>query len=666
MIYFVLRICYFILNNYILVRNYNLREKNESKDGFINMSKKEEKRKINFIKNYWHEILKIDIYTYEESKLNNMNTYINELIGIISLLEKQKEVTKEKNGLLYFLKEFEAYINKNYFFNKTYYNHVNAIKSKISSIIKLPREHDVKHKLIVLKETLIYFNEQQDQTVDRMLRDLSFLVYSNQNLEGAINNLKSLVNDLIVQLLLENYDLGFLRKDVYEETTFDIETKNIMGNSLREQFQQMLEKLKSKTRVRDTIVIFRINNLKLQMPFEINGVVFYNPLRADLLEWKYSSKLLRGERGLLTLDESRLIDKKEKSYSNLSEADWDEIKYTDAHCRIKLNNVNPNLAVQIGKKRIEEIITTVRYIYKVENISISENYVIQCGLRSRSPLCRFERNSKFSKGAYRSLQLYKELDEDLLNKDSIINSVLMSTDNMFKDSLMKGLRSLHLGEDEKLKLNKFIHFWISLEYLCGLSAKSTIKTNLLNKGSKALVRYYYYHELHSIYKGLRDEFYKLSMETSVTNTKVPKEITVIQGLDDFMFKYDSKALADNLSKFVKYCKDEYLKYRIKSFIDIYENINKRRWFISRLELNYKNLLSRLYRIRNRIVHSALVDEIELELYCEWLHSILIAFCNDLIYKIYDSNGNYILATLDESSYRDWKLKSEKEKHIILF
>ncbi|MDQ0298688.1 hypothetical protein J2S78_001096 [Salibacterium salarium] len=620
------------------------------------MLSKDSKRKINFIKNYWFDVLRIDIYTYEEFKLNNFNTLIDELLENIALLENTPKITKTSNGLLFFLKEMTSYIEKNHYFNTIYTNETFQIKSEIKKISSSNNKQDIKSDLKYLKGIIKNFKETQTFTIDKMLRELSFLVYDNKSFEINIYRIKSLVNDLISELLRAGYSSEFLQEKVYLANKYDFDKQNMIYLSLKEQFQRKIETLKPKNRFRNTLVIFRVNNLKTMMPYEINDVLFYNPIRSDLLEWKFNQKVLFIEEGLLERKEMEILDKFRNSLSTLSDSDWSEIKYTDAHCRIWLKKINTNLATKIARKKVEEVVNTLRYTYNLDHISISNECCIRYGLQSRSPLFRARDASKYTGGSYRGFELEKDIRKDKLDDESTINTILNS-DNIMKDWLMKGMRSLHVGEDQDLYINKFIHYWIALEYLVGIrDTGNNVKSSVLKNGSEILTRNYFRTEIINIYNQLKATFHQKTNKITVGETPIPEEIKNLPGLSDFMFSCNLYTIADNLFKFEKYCTSEYLIFRLREFSSVFEKIDTRGRFISKLEISYKSLLARLYRIRNKILHSALVDEIELKLYTEWLHSIVIALCNDLIYR---------LGEPDLKDYEKWKKEAKTKKYSLI-
>lgn len=618
------------------------------------MSDKEEKRKINFIKEYWMEVLNINIYTYEEFKLNNLNTYLDELLDAINLIEHESVITKRKNGLLFFLEEIESYLTSNYFFTNEYSNEVLLIKTQINTIINSSDRRNIRRDLLILKGQINELTKLKKIMIDRMLTKMNFLVYSKISLDDSVSQLKSIVNDLIVELLNTGYTLDFLTKKVYKEKRFNTESKKTIDVSLREQFQHKIELFYSGKRLKKMTVIFRINNLKIRLPYKVKNLTFYNPLRKDLLKWKFKEDVYIQERGLLSAEEGELFFN-----ANLEdEKNSQEIEYTDAHCRIVLQEVNPDLAIQIARKNVEEVVDSLRYIYALNHIKVSTEAVVIFGLSSTSPLFRNIRNEKFSAGSYRGFNITEYLSKDIQDDKSFIN-LLLNTQNERKETLLKAFRSLHLGEDADITLNKYIHYWLALEYLVGTNESGNIKTSILNYCSRILTRNYFRMELLDIYNSLRQEFQNKSGAFLINEVEIPDEIKNIRGLDHFMIKCDSQALADNLTLFTKYINNEYLLLRIKNFSTIYVDLGKRSNFVKQLEQNFKNLLSRLYRIRNKIMHSALIDEIELKLYSEWLHSILLALCSNLIYELDNPEMPF------NEEYIAWKNKIRTDKYKIV-
>ncbi|MCM3002919.1 hypothetical protein [Priestia koreensis] len=620
------------------------------------MINRDSKRKINFIKGYWFKMLNIDIYTYEKFKLNNLNTYFDELIEMVTLIEIEKEITKHKNGLLFFLKELSSYINDNHFFVKLYSKEIRNFKVRVNKIIFSDSKKNVKEELLFLKNFAKSFRDHQTLITDKMFRELSFLVYNNITFDTDVYRIKSLVNDLISELLNVGYTRNILQKEVYISNKYDFFKKKKVHLSLREQFQYKIEKFSEKNRFKDAVVIFRVNNLKTMFPYDLEGILFYNPIRSDLLERKYNQKVLFMEEGLLSIEEKELFNKYNQKNQKLTEDDWTRIKYTDAHCRIKLNNTNINFAAKTARKKIEEVVSTMRYVYNLDHINISTECSVKYGLKNNFPLFKPINTSKYTKGSYKGFDLKDDIKRDKLDSKSFIN-VILSSDGIEKDWLLKGIRSLHIGEDQEQPLDKFIHYWIALEYLVGLRDGTNIKSSLLNKCSEILTRNYFQIELIRLYNELKNVFYERSNNIAIGTTLIPDDIKELPGLSNFMYSCNLHTIADNLTVFKKYCRDEYLTFRIQELSYNFENMKEREFVLGELERNYRNLLAKLYRIRNKIFHSALVDELELELYCDWLHSILIAICNDLIYRL-ESNP-----IVDE--YKLWKKKARSKRYSII-
>lgn len=109
--------------------------------------------------------------------------------------------------------------------------------------------------------------------------------------------------------------------------------------------------------------------------------------------------------------------------------------------------------------------------------------------------------------------------------------------------------------------------------------------------------------------------------------KFPSELSDINGFNDFHIKVNPSIFISNLQVFKKYTDDDFVQCKIDYLHKLHTNANHQKNTIQDLEIKYKALVSRLYRIRNGLVHNALIGKNDIFIYVEWLRYCVVLILN---------------------------------------
>ena len=189
-----------------------------------------------------------------------------------------------------------------------------------------------------------------------------------------------------------------------------------------------------------------------------------------------------------------------------------------------------------------------------------------------------------------SYKIGQDLYESFIEKLSRVSS----NPKVAKDSnekIKSGIRYLRLGSEATEIEQKFINFWIGLEYIFSsyYSEQSTfnrIKQNLVT--------------VHSLV------YLKRNMKEFHEDLKRLKKLSSITGSGEDLI-YLKKVESYNFIKSTYYESDPLLAFRAYEFKkDLFTNTDQLKEILKRHQLNLEAHLSRAYRIRNEIIHDAAI------------------------------------------------------------
>ncbi|SFF98868.1 hypothetical protein SAMN05216353_11751 [Halobacillus alkaliphilus] len=605
------------------------------------------KKKINFIKSYWLDTLNINVYKYDENKLSNLNTYLLELTNVISSIKMDNsKYEKKKFGLVYIVEDLYSYLKQNIYFVKHYNKHgeIDYLSKMLERVLNAKNKENIKKQVLELEKLASNLQKIQENNIKLLFNELIYYIYSSVKLEDTYEYVKSLVMDLVIEIILDGYPIEYLIKEVYKETEFDFSTMSNYSLSLKEQFENKRTSFTQNKKMNKYTFIFRIDNLKSIQPFTIKGYTFYNPLRESHNRYFKNINTLFAEEGLMRKEEveylrnSPRMGKQDRSFFNI-------VQHTDLHVRVNTRHWNEIKAKQEVLKELEEIVTYIRFVYDISNIRVSEKNVTISGLKKSYPLWRDGRNiDKYLATNYRDLNIFRNKINELEDEDNLINKLFRVNDNS-RQYLLNSLNSFHLGIDQSSTVNKFHHYWISAESLLANKKVGNIKSEIINTYSEHLTYYYYYIELVDIYNMIFAEFKYYYHNKETQKIEFPNEISSIEDLGDFYNYINLRVFSQNLRVFPEYIRNEYLIYRIDKFASLNENIETRVKFNARLKKTYQRQLSKIYSLRNQMFHNGSKDYTVIGFYTDWLESLLHALFGTIRNNLRDdgisNEGNYL-------------------------
>lgn len=208
-----------------------------------------------------------------------------------------------------------------------------------------------------------------------------------------------------------------------------------------------------------------------------------------------------------------------------------------------------------------------------------------------------------------------------------IESIITATtaDNELHQKLISSFSYANLSHASMTVEEKYMNMWIALESLARSDAYDNIIGNILQCVPKACCLRYLYRNLRNFLEDCGRCGISLDFETIKIDLKKPDKEIMVSNLLEIIRQEDlCRLLIDRCSV------NDLLLYRCNEIIGIVLN---ERDMISHIKSHYKTIewhLNRLYRIRNEIAHSALLQNVYVVRYTEHLYDYLATYISEIV------------------------------------
>ena len=242
-------------------------------------------------------------------------------------------------------------------------------------------------------------------------------------------------------------------------------------------------------------------------------------------------------------------------------------------------------------------------------------------------------------------------------------------ENGVNNGICKRLRAVYsyvnTGRASSSQENQFINIWVALESLCRTQMYSNIISNITETVPDALcIRYVY-----KLYRNFIEDCFRCNVN-----------------LQDFDIRKDnSQSKQDKVRNIILTFKDDkkfnelcdkcgvnnLLRFRAEELHDLLDDKQKLYERIKKHHSNVKSQLSRLYRLRNEIAHSAFLDlnNSNLIKMIEHLDDYLISFVSEVVRCASEYNDDSIeveeVYEIMKNNYRDFLEITESKKKLNL-
>jgi hypothetical protein len=175
--------------------------------------------------------------------------------------------------------------------------------------------------------------------------------------------------------------------------------------------------------------------------------------------------------------------------------------------------------------------------------------------------------------------------------DSIMNNSAIASS--VKAKINSAIRYLRMGNEAQELEQKYISYWIALEHIFSINQKDTSTINrMFEHLTKIQVVYYCKRNAQYIHNSI-----KKRVQKNIISHKFP---FVLVDISYFMDDASLEKLSDN----IKYT--PLLSYTVSKIKSAFHHKDKTKHYVKRHEDNVKMHISRLYRVRNEIMHEAAI------------------------------------------------------------
>lgn len=491
-------------------------------------------------------------------RLNNPKTVLEELryclkefeIGRVKHFQTIKSKEKEKKALIN-----EALMLINY---KPSFIEFNSIsKNYLEQLLNKIDENNYKK---VISSIDILLNENQDY-LTKVITGLKDLIDLNDNSLVALENLDKTLNILFSELISKGFSKGFLYKIIYGIFVNTLK----LTNSFNSHFENF------KIRVTDAesehTVIFRMDTT-LKVYDSISNITHHLfSLSDDIEEVKLNGEIVNGE-----LDSFKIEVNNRKFIS------------------CKVGALDYLAALKKARNILSEYLDVVNLGLSDEFLHIHTRALV---IDSRSPKKgNFQNNVNILDGKYKVekdhyIQFSQKLP-DLINNPTIVNET--------KEKIKSAIRYLRLGNQSTEVEHKFINYWIGLEYLfSNYESESTInriKDHFINAHCLAyLIRNLY-------------SFKKSFLQLSGVNIA---SITSYNDSDDSFLQHEIFYNEVGTILMNDFPLLAYRGLKLKQWLFKPNKPVNATDYINHHKDNLEIHFTRIYRLRNEIIHDAATD-----------------------------------------------------------
>lgn len=620
--------------------------------------KKVSNDKYEFFENFWRYILNNWMDIYSGSYLIDLVM----LIGEIKLLLDSSEPEKYKiNDLVTIFRECQIYMGKNFFYKNEYMREISdlqRISNKVHqlNIICLSKTKNDKYKEInkifkyvnnnmsTINGTYIKINNIND--IDKISKCIKKEILSNKSLIASRSKLQSLAIDYICMLLRSGNEIDYLKSEIFKPCAKWINKENSILDS---KFNSFINFTNNENK--QFTYVFKILGFKIQKPYQMKDILFYNPLRQDLLELIYNKKILMEEERFFSKEELKIFRDIRGGQLNSQFENPYVTENIDAHVRVEVKAHNISEGKCIAIQKISDIINILKYNYDLFEIKISNEF---CAILNETQefyhnYAGFKKDKNISTINYVPDMLNRELIKDLRNDESTLNKILNINDEQIRENFQKSINWYIKGKQIENDDEKFICYWIAIEFMVNKKGDSRSKKKKVIKiGNAIFILTKFKSEFRFLHESLVNQFYA----SYNIRRGLPEEISKVKGMDRFNIQVERYTLAQNLKLFRKYPYNEFINYKREKFIQSFESCEHQHRVIEMMNENYKNILARIYRIRNSIMHNAMINNNDIKIYGIYLEILCGNLLCNIIDGAVDNQKTWDYAYIEEK-YKEW-------------
>lgn len=575
-------------------------------------------KKIIFVEEYWKSVLNGNIDLFSQQNLIDLSIILNDILITIQNIIKSNR--KENIIWLQELRqEFQRFYPTSYFYSiKPFKELILSIDIELSSLFSENKKGYLKRQDIsnlnnfkMKLEKIIKQLKEQNRFYEIMYRIMKICL-DNISIKKCSQQLKGYVNEAIIQgytfKMSEEYMTDFFKSHVkisnFLKKDEEPESEDVEG------IKEFINKCSIKL-MQEVTYIFSIKNMYLVSPIRWEDIIFYNPMRKDLLVYFAKESWLEEDYYLLTREQQEFMKENRLDEDGcVTGEEYSTVLETDCHARVKIMAISGVEGVDRAKEYVNDKLKVIKTLVKGRGGDLvcakEYQYIEECPSEYKSYTTSIDnRNLSFE-------SLYTVRDFEDMFKESIKdkNSPLIKINNLNNKKVINtGIEWYNKAINEKNKVMEFIYLVICIEvFITEITEERSIKSTLKKVLPKVMIIDMLDAQIEWIYRSVRGQYRDFFIAK-----EVPKEILEIKGLEEFVNKVDKRAFITNLSIIKKYTKSPYVLSIIEEIDRVYHSLKYQDKLINDLEKKIKWALNRTYNLRSDLVHSGKTNEYLIDL-----------------------------------------------------
>jgi len=493
----------------------------------------------------WCEMFNPDTIDTYRVRVMNASAIITELEEVIN--DCVNDITPHLTNVIFVAKEAERILSRDFICHKHYKSETDFALNYIKSLWDKPKkdeliQHFSKVKLLKVKLEAEYF--------DLLINDLEDAIFNTKNLE----HIYLIAKALATQLIQKGYSFNYL----YNRKSFFLDSTR--GLSFKDKFNFFKTDIKKPTR--EFRVVFKFS--------AISNILKFDEIFSINISEKFSSSIT-------TIEEAEFDDQPGEIYGELI-----------------VEAPDPHSAVHSTLKSISLLQNIVRYEYRSKEFKISPQFLVY---------------DDTNKNVYLNPSIQRPLGFISAGKDHRFEKYIESFDNLQevskrkidKDSVDRIINSFHyfrLSLDSAEPETRFLLNWIAFEYLIKINLNKGLIEKVVSYIPKLFVTQY----LNKLLKDFASNLFRLRCDRKIlssigikTNSTKQFELTLL---------FEALRDSSKLPVIIKSNDTPLFEIRV---IELNNLLKDAQSIESKLKEHLEDVqwnLQRIYRVRNKIVHSA--------------------------------------------------------------
>lgn len=561
-----------------------------------NISEKSEK----FFIQLWCELFNPDTIDTYRVRVMNVPAIITELEEVV--MDSINEVVPHLTNVIYVAKEAERILTRDYICQKHLKAETNFAIKYVRSLWHNPKKDDlVNHfsKIKLLKEKL------ESEYFSLLLVELEESIFVSKVLE----DIQAVTKALATQLIQKGYSFSYLynRKSLFLD--------NLRGLGFRERFNYFKTDIQKPNR--SFRILFKFSATGNILNFkEIFSIKIFNSFSPDM--------------------------------KSIEEKEFDE-QAGEIYGELNIEAPDPYSAVYTSRKSISLIQNIVRYEYRTKEFKVSPQFLVYDSTNNKvylnpsvqRPLgfVSAGKDNRFDK-YLKSFNILQDTTARKLDKDSV-------------DRIINSFHYFRLSLDSAEPETRFLLNWIAFEYLIKINMNKGLIEKVVNYIPKLFVTQY----INKLLKDFASNIFRLRCDRKTLSSA---GLVINQNNQfDILILFELLREIKKSNIIISSNDTPLFEIRVHELVSILKDSDS---ILTKLQEHLEDIqwnLQRIYRVRNKIVHSASTNLNLTQLdgnltyyYTTLLNNIIYSSLNaasntslDEIYLKFDSIYEYLISKI---------------------